>query len=151
LLSDNTLAHRSHEERLADFLEHSCLHYGVRPDTTEWDPSYEDSPSRWRYAARILERNPDIARSSIHAAAVSGNLADVERMLARQPTAARTKGGPQQWEPLLFVCFGRLPTQLASDNATAIARALLDAGAEADIAPRYQHHLPTAGRDHWRR
>src|SRR5262245_42373277 len=47
------LAHGGREKLLAEFLEHSCLHYGTRPATGSWDRSYADEPSRWHYAARI--------------------------------------------------------------------------------------------------
>jgi ankyrin repeat protein len=130
LLVDNAMAQRSHQQRVAEFLEHSCLHYGTRPGTNTWDPAYSDDPSRWRYAARILERHPDILRDNIHAAAVSGDLAEVQRILALRPGAAMEKAGPQQFEPLLYVCYGRLPLPAAADNALAIANALLDAGAD---------------------
>src|SRR5262245_57495836 len=53
------LASRNHEIRVAEFLEHSCLHYGIRPGTTDWDRSYGDDPYRWQYAARILARHPE--------------------------------------------------------------------------------------------
>jgi uncharacterized protein len=121
---------QGYDELVREFLEHSCLHYGVRPGTTQWDRSYYDNPSRWRYAARILERHPGIATDSIHAAAVCGNLQHVQSILARQPSAATQKGGPQNWEPLLYVCYGRLPVPAAGGSAVAIARALLDAGAD---------------------
>src|SRR6185295_2253850 len=107
----------------------SCIHYGTRPGTGQWDRTYFDDPSRWQYAARILAKHPDISGDSIHAAAVSGNVDAVERLLAARPEAARERGGPQGWEPLQYVCYGRLPVPAAADNAVAIARRLLDAGA----------------------
>jgi len=123
-------AHSSHQQLVAEFLEHACLHYGTRPGTNVWDRHYSDEPSRWRYAASILERHPEIVRDNIHVAAVSGNLAEVQRILSMHPTAATERGGPQQWQPLLCVCYGRLPLPASSDNALAIAEALLDAGAD---------------------
>jgi hypothetical protein len=130
LLADNAIAHRSRQQHIAEFLEHCCLNYGVRPGTNTWDRHYSDDPSRWRYAARILERHPDIVRDNIHIATASGDVAEVERILASRVAAATEKGGPQHWEPLLYVCYGRLPIAAAAENAVAIARALLDAGAD---------------------
>ena len=101
-------------------------------------------------AMRILERHPEIARDSIHTAVVCGDLQQVERILAERPGAALEKNsltapdrsgpgragdlfrgiGPKGWEPLLYLCFARLPLAATIDNAVAIARALLDAGAD---------------------
>jgi ankyrin repeat protein len=38
--------------------------------------------------------------------------------------------GPKGWQPLLYLCFTRLPIPAVSDNALALARALLDRGAD---------------------
>jgi hypothetical protein len=131
-LDEIALATSSREKLVAEFLEHSCLHYGIRPATSKWDRAYGDAPSRWQYAARILAPHPEIASHSIHTAAVCGDLAEVERILAARPAAANEKGGPQAWEPLLYVCYGRLPIASAGENAVAIAGKLLDAGAGID-------------------
>src|SRR5262249_1289295 len=68
-----------------------------------------------------------------------GDLEEVERILKHRPEAAIEPGGPQRrrqlsrneklWTPLLHLCYGRLPTPRACDNAVAIAKALLDHGA----------------------
>lgn len=132
-LDEVLLASRSRAELVEEFLEHACIHYGIRPGTSTWNRIYMDSPSRWRYAAKILERHPWIVSYSIHTAVVSGNLAEVQRLLAARPAAVTEKGGLQQWEPLLYVCFGRLPTPVAAENSVAIVRALIDAGADQHV------------------
>jgi hypothetical protein len=132
-LAEVTLPDAGQEELVAQFLEHACIHYGVRPGTAKWDPSYEDNRSRWRYAGRILKQHPQVARAAIHAAALCGDLAGVERILAERRAAATEKGGLQGWEPLLYVCYGRLPIPAAGENAVAIAHALLDCGADPSI------------------
>ena len=129
-LEDIALANQSREKLIEEFLVHSCIHYGVRPGTGKWDRTYFDEPSRWKYAARILEKHPEISGHSIHTAAVSGNLEAVERFIAVRPEAVNERGGPQKWQPLQYVCYGRLPLPAAADNAVAIARRLLDAGAD---------------------
>src|SRR5262249_10986424 len=120
--------------RLANlFLEFACA-----------DPILANGPMahfrRSNAAKRIQNRYPDIARHNIHTAAVCGNLEEVERILASQPSAASEPGGPvrqrqrkeleKPWTPLIHLCYGRLETQTASDNAVAIARLLLDRGAD---------------------
>jgi len=132
-LADHELARRSHAERVADFLEHAVLNYGVPPGTEDWDPSYPDNPARRQFAARILRQHPEVGRDSIHTAVLCGDLAEVERILSERPGAASEKGGLRLWEPLLYLCYGRLPIAAASDNAVAIARALLDRGADPKV------------------
>ena len=101
-------------------------------------------------AGRILRNNPDIARDSIYTAVVCGDLEYVQRAIAARPEIAREKGGPKgsygaagmtyvvdatgaafpKWEPLLYLCFTRLENPASNDNALAIAKLLLDNGAD---------------------
>jgi ankyrin repeat protein len=124
------------------FLEYACPDHHVRGG-----PAHRMA----RHAAmRLLKRYPEIARDSLYTAIVCGDLNEVERILAERPEAAAEKrsatgssrtgaggsedlfrdNGPKTWEPLLFLCFTRLPLEAASDNAVAIAQALLDRGAD---------------------
>lgn len=79
-------------------------------------------------AARILVRWPEIGSENLRAAVATGNLAEVQRHLAADPAAATRKGGPLDWEPLLYLAYVRLPA--ADVHALDIARALLDHGAD---------------------
>jgi ankyrin repeat protein len=120
-------------ELVNQFLEYACA-----------DPILNNGPAaharRERAALRILNRHPEIARFNIHTAVVCGDLEEVERILKERPEAAIEQDGPQRrrhlaareklWTPLLHLCYGRLPTQAAGDNAVSIARALLDHGAD---------------------
>jgi uncharacterized protein len=128
-LERNALAHRSRKELLAEFLEDSRLRYGNRPGAGKWDHRYYDDPSRWKSAARILQRHPEIVKGNIHAAAVSGNLAEVESILKAHPAAASERAALDGQQPLDYLCYGRLPIAAAGENAVAIAKALLNAGA----------------------
>jgi ankyrin repeat protein len=112
LLADRALARRSAAERADDFLRHAV--------------DRQSGP----LAAHILRRHPDVARFSMHAAVVGGELAEVERRLAASASEASAVGGPASWQPLQYLCYARLPVTSASDHAVAIARALLDAGAD---------------------
>ena len=64
-----------------------------------------------RSAARILARSPDIATANIFTAAATGNRAEIERRLAADPAAATRKGGPLDWEPLLYLAYARFADQ----------------------------------------
>lgn len=80
-----------------------------------------------RRANQILARHPEIAGAGFHAALVLGDVKRVQRALKESPSMAVVKGGPRDWEPLLYVCFTRLGS--AADLAAA-ARWLLDRGAD---------------------
>jgi len=80
-------------------------------------------------AARIRSRFPGLSRHSIHAAVACGDLDEVRRRLARDVGAATEKGGPNKWEPILYLAYCRLPGgQL---HAIEIANLLFDHGADA--------------------
>jgi ankyrin repeat protein len=133
VLTDPARANSSYSELADQFLENACA-----------DPILANGPAahvrRSHVALRVLTRHPEIARASIHTAVVCGDLEEVERILAERPEAASDPGGPRRrrelaereklWTPLLHVCYGRLPTAAASENAVAIARLLLDHGAD---------------------
>jgi len=60
---------------------------------------------------------------------VCGELSEVERLLAARPDAAPEPGGSRGWTPLLYLCYTRFSHPPTIANAVAIARALLDNGA----------------------
>ena len=121
------------EELVNRFLEYACI-----------DPILCNGPAgharRERAALRILMRHPWIAHANIQTAVVCGEIEEVERILKERSEAAIEQSGPQRrrhlpageklWTPLLHLCYGRLPTAAAGDNAVAIARRLLDHGAD---------------------
>ncbi len=129
------------ERLLARFFDYACPDHHVRGR-----PAHRMA----RHAAmRLLEQHPEIARDSIYTAVVCGEIEEVERILRQRPQAASEKSsatapdradvggeedifkdiGPKGWDPLLYLCFTRLPLAKANDNAAAIARLLLDHGA----------------------
>ena len=111
-LADRVLARRSPSERADDFLRHAVDRAGAP------------------LAAHILRKHPDVARFSLHTAAVAGDRGEVERRLAADPSSASVVGGPQNWQPLQYLCYARVPLAETQVHAIAIARALLDAGAD---------------------
>ncbi len=132
----------THAQLVARFLEYACPDHHVRGR-----PAHRIA----RHAAmRILQQNPEIAHDSLYAAVVCGEIEDVERILNAQPDLAKTKHGAtgpdrsgpggqydflgdlgdKDWEPLLYLCFTRLPLAKANDQAIEIARLLLDRGAD---------------------
>jgi ankyrin repeat protein len=109
-LDDLALARRSHAERVEIVLRSAA-----------WGGD--------RIAARrVLARWPEISTDSLYTAVVTGNLTEVERRLAADPAAATRKGGPLDWEPLLYFAYARMPG--GDMHALDIATALLDRGAD---------------------
>lgn len=110
------------EDHVARFLEFAC-----------WDHHVHGKGDHYMYdraAMRLLAQRPDIARDSIYTAIVCGARAEVERILADRPEAARESGGSRAWTPLLYLCYTRFSHQPTIDNAVSIGRALLDCGAD---------------------
>jgi ankyrin repeat protein len=144
LAKEPTSPHASRDPRqaVARFLEYACPDHHVRGR-----PAHRIARHA---AARLLQQHPEIARDSIYTAVVCGDLQEVEHLLREQPELAHTRStargpdrsgaggamdflrdlGSKAWEPLLYLCFTRLPIGAAVDNAIAIARALLDHGAD---------------------
>lgn len=111
----------THEERVATFLDYACWDHRTHGAATY--------ASRESSAMRLLTRHPEIATDSLYTAIVCGHLAEVERILSADPDLARTKGGPRNWEPLLYLSYSRLPLRSLAQHAPAIASRLLDLGA----------------------
>ena len=108
-LDDLALDRKTHAERVDQLLRHG------------WDGDLS-------VARRILARYPQIATDSLFTAATCGDLAEVERRLAAdtRQAALATGGLRTAWTALAYVTYGRLDTV----NALAIARRLLEAGAD---------------------
>ena len=79
-------------------------------------------------AARLLEQHPEVSSLDFYCAVAAGNLDEVERRLAADPSAASSAGGPLDWPPLLYLAYLRWPGGAA--RSVEVARALLDAGAD---------------------
>jgi ankyrin repeat protein len=85
-------------------------------------------------AEMILARYPEVAKANIHTAAILGDEAGVRAFLARDPSSATAKGGPEGWDPLTHLCFSRYLRldKARADDFVRSARALLEAGASAN-------------------
>jgi ankyrin repeat protein len=108
-LDDLALARRSHDERVEMVLR-AAMWQGDRAS-----------------AARILARWPEIATANIYAAAAIADRTEIEHCLATDPAAATRKGGPLDWEPLLYLAYARFSDQPQGLDS---AQLLLDHGAD---------------------
>src|SRR5437667_10552241 len=58
-------------------------------------------------AEALLAANPKIADAGFYAALVLGDWKQVERTITETPQLINTKNGPQNCEPLIYLCFSR--------------------------------------------
>jgi ankyrin repeat protein len=133
-------------DAVSRFLDNACPDHHVRGGS--------DHVRAQHTAVRLIDRYPDIARANFYTAVVCGDVDAVNRALAADPGwATRQNGEPgsartgvggegdlvkrdwgaKGWEPLSYLCFTRLPLKTVEENAVAIARALLDHGANPNV------------------
>jgi ankyrin repeat protein len=113
------------DSRVDVFVRLACLTYtGVHP-----------SPAR---ARRLLADHPEISAASIYAAAAAGDVVEVRVMLDREPRLLNAKGGPLQWEPLLYACYSRLEASVPTHSTLEVARLLLSRGADPNAGFLYE-------------
>ena len=92
----------------------------------------EDGPERWARARRLLVERPDLTASNIWAAAAAARPDDVGRLLAERPRLVAERGGPFRWRPLFYLVYSRFDQTVSAERVLAVARHLLDAGADPD-------------------
>ncbi len=80
----------------------------------------------------MLEKHPELAKAGVYPALVLGDVEPVEQALREDAEFVRTKGGPLEREPLLYVCFSRFAYggTPQADRFGGAARLLLSAGAD---------------------
>lgn len=82
-------------------------------------------------ARRLLESDPALSRSNIHAACAAGDVEAVTRILETDPAAATATGGPRNWPPILHAAWSCFLTS-RTDEMVRILRLLLRHGADPD-------------------
>ncbi|MET1073209.1 MAG: hypothetical protein ABWY11_11240 [Umezawaea sp.] len=104
-----------------EFCRLACLTY-----------SPDDGPARWARARHLLSRHPELTAANICAAAAAANPDDVGRLLAERPGRVAERGGPLRWRPLFHLVYSRFDPAVPVERVLAVARQLLDAGADPD-------------------
>ncbi|MFN8574110.1 MAG: ankyrin repeat domain-containing protein [Gemmatimonadaceae bacterium] len=146
LLSAQSSARPPEAKSLVDrFLEHACPDHHVRGG-----PAHVGAAAA---AMRELADHPELQRQSFYTMVVCGDVDGVASALAADPSlATRKRGvggperggvggdsdrfrtlGPKTWEPILFLAFTRLPHPSVTEHAVAIARLLLEHGADPNV------------------
>jgi len=83
-------------------------------------------------AEEILTKNPKIADAGFYVALVLGDWKQVDRTLTETPTLINAKSGPQNCEPLIYLCFSRYANGTSNrvPDLVETARVLLRHGAD---------------------
>lgn len=115
-------------------LDKSVHRYGVVPGSCSWGTYERDGPERGRAAAELLMSQPELAWHSIHTAVVAHNLEAVGAFLLEDRNLAQHCCEYDGWTPLLRLGFARLPVAEVGSKALAIARLLLEAGADSNAS-----------------
>ena len=95
-------------------------------------------------AEAFLATYPEVATSDIYTAATLGDAGSVKGFLAADARNATAKGGPYGWDALTHLCFSRYLRldRSRSDGFVKAAKALLDAGADANTGWMEDEHEP---------
>jgi ankyrin repeat protein len=77
-------------------------------------------------ANEMLARHPEIITAGLYPALVLGDTRAVELAIGRSPAIVKTKGGPLDREPLLYVCLSRMDDAKLAETARVLIRAGAD-------------------------
>ena len=88
-----------------------------------------DHPSRRERARQLLAEKPQIAKANIYTAAAVGDVAAVADLLTKNADV-HAKGGPFDWEPLLYAAYSRLDSEAEEHSTLEAARLLIEHGAD---------------------
>ena len=93
-------------------------------------------------AERLLALHPNIASANLYTALVLGDAASVDARLRDRPELAKYPGGPQKWEPLLYVCHSCMHVTVPScvDGFVVIAQQLCSLGANPNAEYHWNWH-----------
>jgi hypothetical protein len=93
-------------------------------------------------AERLVALHPGIASASLQTDLVRGDAPAVEARLRAHPELATAAGGPQDWEPLLYVCHTFLHHHARGgvDGLVAIAHRLCSLGANPNAEYHWNWH-----------
>ncbi len=88
-----------------------------------------DHPSRRVRARQLLAEKPHLAKANLYTAAAVGDVPAVADFLAKNADV-HAKGGPFDWEPLLYAAYSRLDSEAKEHSTLEAARLLIEHGAD---------------------
>jgi hypothetical protein len=92
----------------------------------------DHDPERLRRAQSLLDEHDWLACSTIHTIAATADVDAAHELLDRDPSQASLVGGPQGWEPLLYLTYSRV-SRGPHRSAVRVARLLLEHGADPNV------------------
>ena len=102
-----------------EFLTFACLEY-----------TDKDCPEKYAQSQAMLDKQPEHIGQDIYTASIIGDTNTVRDLLQQDSSLVEQKGGPRNWEPLLYLCYGRVISPLDGHNTLKTARVLLASGAD---------------------
>ncbi len=111
-----------------ELLDQACLTYSER-----------DASERYQKAQRLLAKDPALAQANIFTAAAVGDVRTVENFLNEDPQLATAKGGPRNWQPLLYLCYARIESADSAHSPLEVAKQLLASGADPNAFFKYDY------------
>ena len=89
-----------------------------------------DHVERREKARELLAQNPSLVSENFFTSITVGDVATVKKMLLANPRLATTRGGPYNWEPLLYAAYSRLNSEAPAHSTLEVARLLIKSGAD---------------------
>lgn len=89
----------------------------------------EDHPLRRVRARQLFAKKPHLAKANIYTAAAVGDVVAVADFLAKK-VDVHAKGGPFDWEPLLYAAYSRLDSEAEGHSTLEAGRLLIEHGAD---------------------
>lgn len=100
------------------FISLACLNYA------------NDHQSKRVLARELFAADESLASANFYAAVTAGNVSTVEEILQNDPSAATRRGGPRNWEPILYATYSRFNSTDPAHSTLKVARLLLNNGAD---------------------
>ena len=110
------------------FFESACMDY-----------TDKDTSGRYARARMILDQHPEIAQFDIYTSSIVGDIGTVKNLLKQDPSLARQKGAPRNWDPLLYLCYSQVNSQIEGHNTLEAAKILLQNGADPNTQFTYPY------------
>ena len=116
------LRNAENSDKLIDrFISLACLNYT------------NDHRRRRDEARKLFASNPHLSKENIYSAATVGDVQVVRELLRNDTSLVRIKGGPYNWEPLLYATYSRLNSTNTGHSTLEVAQQLIKSGADANV------------------
>ncbi len=92
--------------------------------------SRDEDVRRRERAIQLLEDDPGLTSNDVYAASAACDVEAVRRLIDRDPGCVNRPGGPRDWPPLMYLAYSRAYEVPPARDAVAVARLLLDSGAD---------------------